>query len=302
MELSEKAFSSQANFHLAGIIPIAGQPLNYQMPYPDCLLPVAQDYTMIEAAVVEAAFAGCDTIWIVCNDDLAPIVRYRVGDYIQDPIHFYNNFNVMNKRRKRIPIFWVPLHPKDRDKRDCLSWSVLHGAVTSLKISDQISKWLIPDKYYVSFPYGIIDPRKLRKHRRTIRSQKNFYVTHDGKSVQDNNYTSFTFGKDEFVIYRRNVRAGTGMYTSEEFNKWGAPTKKLPLEERWSARFFELSDVFTGIDIEQEASYETDSFYNLDTWESYRTYMASPLCRDTQRPTKELFAYREFNRIATDVD
>ena len=51
MELSEKAFSSQANFHLAGIIPIAGKPLEYKMPYPDCLLPVAPDYTMIEAAV-----------------------------------------------------------------------------------------------------------------------------------------------------------------------------------------------------------------------------------------------------------
>ena len=74
MELSEKTFSSQANFHLAGIIPIAGQPLEYGMPYPDCLLPIAPDYTMIEAAVVEAAFAGCDTIWIICNDDLAPIV------------------------------------------------------------------------------------------------------------------------------------------------------------------------------------------------------------------------------------
>ena len=63
MEPSEKTFSSQANFHLAGLIPVAGQPLEYGMPYPDCLLPIAPDYTMIEAAVVEAAFAGCDTIW-----------------------------------------------------------------------------------------------------------------------------------------------------------------------------------------------------------------------------------------------
>ena len=69
MEYSEKTFSSQANFHLAGIIPVAGQPLDFDMPYPDVLLPVYRDYTIIEAAVVEAAHAGCDTIWIVCNDD-----------------------------------------------------------------------------------------------------------------------------------------------------------------------------------------------------------------------------------------
>ena len=37
---------------------------------PDCLMPIAPDYTLIEAAVVECAWAGCDTIWVICNDDL----------------------------------------------------------------------------------------------------------------------------------------------------------------------------------------------------------------------------------------
>ena len=303
MELSEKTFSPQANFHLAGIIPVAGQPLEYSMPYPDCLLPIAPDYTMIEAAVVEAAFAGCDTIWIVCNDDIAPVVRYRVGDYIQDPVSFYNKFDARpSNRRKRIPIFWVPLHPKDRDKRDCLSWSVLHGAVTALKVSDKISKWLIPDKYYVSFPYGIIDPRQLKKQRKQIRSKNNFYILSNGETVQDNNFLSFTFGKEEFVIYRRNIRAGTGMYTSDEYNKWGAPTSKLPIEERWSARYFEPSDVFVGVDVNSSCKFAVDEFYNLDSWESYCEYMQSTLCKTTQRPTKQLFSYREFNSIGKDRD
>ena len=140
MEHNQKTISSQANFHLAGIIPVAGQSLDFKMPFPDCLMPIAADYTAIEAAVVEAAMAGCRTIWIVCNDDIAPIVRYRVGDFIQDPVHFYNKYDYnVSDRRVRIPIYWVPIHPKDRDKRDCLSWSVLHGAITSLKISSQIS-------------------------------------------------------------------------------------------------------------------------------------------------------------------
>jgi hypothetical protein len=300
---SEKAFSSQANFHLAGIIPVAGQPLEYGMPYPDCLLPVAPDYTMIEAAVVEAAFAGCDTIWIICNDDLAPVVRYRVGDFIQDPIHFYNKFEAFPKdRRKRIPIYWVPVHAKDRYKRDCLSWSVLTGAISCLKIASQLSNWLIPDKYYVSFPYGIIDPRKLRSVRRKIRNKNNFYITSDGKSSKDNLYTSFTFGKEEFILYRRNVRKGTGKYTSEVKDERGLPRSKIPLEERWSARFFEPKDVFVGDDRSQWYEHKADEFYNLNDWDAYREYMLSDLARDTQRPTKELFAYREFNRIAKDRD
>ena len=273
------------------------------MPYPDCLLPIAPDYTMIEAAVVEAAFAGCDTIWVICNDDIAPMVRYRVGDFIQDPVHFYNKFDPKpSLRRKRIPIFWVPVHAKDRYKRDCLSWSILHGAIASLKVASQLSKWLIPEKYYVSFPYGITDPRELRKVRRKIRSKNNFYLSTNGKTVQDNVHTSFTFGKDEFIKYRRNVRKGTGKYTSEVKDERGLPRSKLPLEERWSARFFDLKDVFYGVDISDSYFYETQSFYNLSNWEDYRNYMTSDLARDTQRPTKELFAYREFNRIAQDLD
>jgi len=252
---------------------------------------------------MEAAFAGCDTIWIICNDDLAPIVRYRVGDYIQDPIHFYNNFGARpNERRKRIPIFWVPVHAKDRFKRDCLSWSVITGALSCLKIASQLSNWLIPEKYYVSFPYGIIDPRQLQKVRGNIRNKSNFYVTSKGKSVQDNNYSSFTFGKEEFIIYRKNVRQGTGKYTSEVKDERGLPRSKLPIEERWSARYFDLQDVFRGVDINDGFQFEVDEFHNLDNWESYREYMNSDLARDTQRPTKELFAYREFNRIGQDIE
>jgi hypothetical protein len=113
---------------------------------------------------------------------------------------------------------------------------------------------------------------------------------------------SFTFGKDEFVIYRRNVRKGTGMYTSETFNQWGAPTTKLPIEERWSARYFEPKDVFTGVEVREGHLFETKTFYNLESWDSYCEYISSQLCKDTQRPTKELFKYREFNSIGKDRD
>lgn len=258
---------------------------------------------MIEAAVVEAAHAGCNTIWIVCNDDVSPIIRYRIGDFIQDPLHFYNKYeNRMKERRIRIPIFWVPVHPKDRDKRDCLSWSVIHGALTSLKISDRISKWLIPDKYYVSFPYGIFDPRPISKLRKKIKSKNNFYVASSGNTVKDNYYTSFTFGKEEFITYRRNIRKGTGAYTSEVVDERGIPRSKLPLEERWSARFFQLKDVFCGVSHEDSNFYHADDFHNINNWDNYRSYMKSDLAQNIRRPSKELFSYREFNRIGIDRD
>ena len=53
------------NFHLAGIIPVAGQPLEFNMPWHDSLMPIAPDYLALERSVVECAYAGCETIWIV---------------------------------------------------------------------------------------------------------------------------------------------------------------------------------------------------------------------------------------------
>ena len=104
MEANEKTFTSQANFHLAGIVPIAGGHTSLNMPFPDVMLPVANDYTLIETAIVECAYAGCDTIWVVCNDDTAPLIRYKVGDWIEDPSYYFYNTTKNKHYRKRIPI------------------------------------------------------------------------------------------------------------------------------------------------------------------------------------------------------
>ena len=266
--------------------------------YPDCLLPIAPDYTMIEAAVVECAYAGCDTIWIVCNDDISPVIRHKIGDFIQDPVYLFNGYGAApSTTLRRIPIYWVPIHPKDRDRRDCLSWSVIHGALSSFKVASSLSAWLIPDKYYVSFPHGLFDPKPLQKLRTKIKTQNNFYVSSDNNTVQNDYYTSFTFGKDEFVKYRRNIRKGTGMWSSEDLDSRGIPTKTLPIEERWSAKHFKLSDVFKELDITTSLVYEAPDFYNLADWNSYRNYLASEFCETVSRPPKEMFYYREFNYI-----
>ena len=301
MELSEKTFSTPSNYHLAGIVPIAGNRLDFNLPYPDCLLPLATNYTLIEAAVVECAYAGCDTIWIICNDDIAPLVRHVIGDYVEDPVHFFNTKTRTSDTRRRIPIFWTPVHPRDRNKRDCLSWSVIYGALMSLKVSSQLSKWIIPDKYYVSFPHGILDPNIIRQNRRKIRSQKNFYISCDGKTVQDNIFSSFTFGKEEFIQYRRNIRNGTGEYTLDKVDERGLPRSKLPIEQRWSARFFDLKDVFTDLDLDQANVVNTE-FHNIGSWEQYIEFMSSDFVNTIKKPPLDMFSYKEFNPVAKDLD
>ena len=210
METNTEVHLSKNTFNLTGIIPVAGLPLGFGMDWHDCLTPLAPNYTMVEHAVYECAWAGCETIWVVCHYEMEPLIRYRMGDYIQDPVYANRALErYPSEHQRRIPIYYVPIHPKDRDRRDCLGWSVLYGALVALKVHSKISKWTTPDKYYVSFPYGIFDPEELRPLRSQISSAQNFFVAKNSDLVNKNNYTSFTFGKEEFVRFRREVRKGT---------------------------------------------------------------------------------------------
>ncbi len=303
MEYDDKPFQTTFAFHLAGIIPISGQSLDYKLHHPDCMMPVSQNYTLIEHSIYECAMAGCETIWLICNDDIAPVIRHTVGDYVYDPVYVSRKSKYSSLEKIRIPIFYVPVSAKDRDKRDCLSWSVIHGSLTSLKVSSQISKWVSPSKYYVSFPYGVFPVKELRPHRKLISSSKNFYVTHKGNSPENDYFTSFTFGKDEFIKYRANIRKkGTGMYTTEEVDERGIPRSRLPVEARFSARFFSLSDVFTDLDISDANSFEPTEFHNVSNWEQYCQFISTHDKEKYKRPPKSILAYREDNPIGTDIE
>ena len=82
--------------HLAGIIPVAGQPLDFNFPWHDCLQPIGKNYLAIERSALECAFAGCDTIWIACNDDMQPLIKSRIGDYVQDPVYIFREHDPGN--------------------------------------------------------------------------------------------------------------------------------------------------------------------------------------------------------------
>ena len=145
--------------HLAGVVPVAGQPLDFNFPWHDCLQPIGPNYLAVERAILECAYAGCDTIWVICNDDISPVIRHRVGEMVQDPVWLRNMDTHPSMSRKPIPIFYVPIHPKHRDKIDCFGWSVIYGALSIFKIAVKMSKWLVPGRYYVSFPYSVYDPK-----------------------------------------------------------------------------------------------------------------------------------------------
>jgi hypothetical protein len=278
------------SFHLAGIVPVAEQPRDFNFPWLDSLMPLAEDFLAVENSVVECAMAGCETIWIVCHKNTQPLIRHRIGEWVEDPAFLGRMDRYPSESRRQIPIYYIPIHPKDRDKRDCLGWSALYGALSAYHITRKISKWVIPDRYYVSFPYGVFDLQQLRKFRKKISNKNNFYLSYDGKTVKDGHFLSFTFSGEDFKRFRRELKKeATTIY-------FKGTKEKLPLSERYSARYFSLDKVFKSAIIgDTDVVINLDWHYNIGCWEDYCVFLGSEHRKLIKRPS--YLKYHEWNPI-----
>lgn len=288
------------SFHLAGIIPIAGQPVDYNMDWSDALMPVAPNYTAVERSVMECAYAGCETIWIICNDDMTPLVKHRIGEWVKDPQYSSNKFVPKSAMlERRIPVYYVPIHPKDRHKRDCLAWSILWGAEAAHYVSSKISKWVKPDRYYVSFPHGVYFAWAPSKIRTYISSERGFYWSFNKKTVRDNELLGFTFNNEDLKFYKSELRRkSTGL--TDGFNG-----PRLSEAERYSARWFTLDKVFGSANMEGSTSIELLWYYRIDSWDGYCTYLGSEHRDKIHRPQKGtpiLASNRTWNPLGEDND
>jgi hypothetical protein len=269
--------------HLAGIVPIGGQPMEFKMPWEDCLMPIGPDFLAVERAVYQCVLAGCNTIWVVGHMGTQPIVKKRVGNVIIDPLN-ENTFFGTFERRKYVTIYYVPIHPRDRSKRDCLGWSVLYGADSAYRISDFISKWIAPEKFFCSFPYGIVPDESLTANRIPLTSKGNNVFSYNGSTVKDNFHLPFTFDANDFFRCRDIVK-------HKQAEEWGDK----------SARFYDLKTVFKGLDIEHSNVIDLPWYHDLGTWEGYRAYIASEQSK-TLRKQKKYFIQGSKKRINNVTD
>jgi hypothetical protein len=275
--------------NLAGIIPLTGNKNTFDFPWPDYLQPLREGMLAVDRSVYECAYAGCDSIWIVCGDDVAPIVKKRIGDYVMSPRYFEEKNFVKNKRyhEKWIPIFYTPMTQKDIDRRDSLGWSALHGALMAFQVSDKMSQWLLPTKYFVSFPYGIYHPSFIRNHRASIRGSESFFVSYQGKTVRDNMYLGFTFTPQDWPKFKHHIK-----------NQCSGGSRDIAAAERWSSRHFSLDKIFNVDVISIDKKVEVPEYYSLDTWQELQTYYASDL--KMPRPTRQFMKPYYHRRIIED--
>jgi hypothetical protein len=284
-----------SGFHLAGIIPVAGQPLDFNMPWHDSLMPIGRDFLAVERAVLECAHAGCETIWLVCNDDMQLLIRHRLGEYVKDPAWANRHYELnRSEHEKFIPIYYVPVHARDRNKRDCLGWSILYGAWTANKISGGLSTWLKPSRYYVSFPYGVYDFSIPRKHRKDISSSKQFFFSHNNKTIIDGEYLAFTFNHEDYKQLASEVRTkSTGLFKNK------TRTEKLSVDERFSYRFFSLEDIFNSLSLDDTNVEEIPNYYRIDNWGDYCYYIGKEGANCKEIP-RFLLTYKEWNGVGID--
>lgn len=271
-----------SRIHLAGIIPVANIKTDFNLATPEILLPINAGLTAIQKSVFECAMAGCNTIWIVANDDLAPIIRKVVGEWVYDPVYYSKMVRFSSEQRKEVPIYYVPIHPKDRDRRDSYGWSVLYGAYSAWKVAYKISQWVTPDKYYVSFPMAAYDVYSIRDYRKLINHKdNNFFLSYDGETVKNNKPIAFTFTGEDFKKCRRHINKATTREYLPPSPDQQYPTKKRPLSERWSARQFEFQQIFAKVSETTAHTHPLDWYYDISTWEGYRNFHASDFSIET---------------------
>lgn len=303
--MEETSRQKKINFHLAGIVPVAAQPSDFNMPWSDALMPIGKNYLAFERAVYECATAGCETIWVVCHRETTPLIRHRLGDYILDP---KINFQVLRKfvkkpdqHLKRVPIYYLPIHPKDRGVRDGLTWSIIYGYKKAYHISRMFSRWATPSKYYVSFPFGVYSPSNIQSIRTKISSKESVFLkSPEGKTAKDGEYLGFSFDSWEYSTYRKSfLNAENRLWKNGKWENGTLVGEKLPPEERYNGATITLETFLENADVNADNTHEVSWYHNIDCWENYSSFLGSPQHKYVRRP-KFGFKYNEFNPLAFD--
>jgi len=246
----------------------------------DSLMPIGANYTALEKAIFECACAGCESIWITVNDNWAPLIKKRVGDYIFDPVWYYRKYDVNPKDgRKLIPIFIVPHMAKYRGRRDSLGWGILNSAIFAKSTFGHLSDYATPNMFYAAFVFGAYNARELISERNNISSGRRFFLTCSEKSIKTGDRLGFTFSWEDVKKINAYISSeGTGEWKAiGEFVKGDhhAWSRRLPAEEQHSARRFSLDKVFIPLDLKDANSLEISWFYDISSWEGYKKFMGS---------------------------
>lgn len=208
---------------LVGIIPLSAMEANFGSEWPPFLTQISEGYSFIENAVYSVAMAGCNSIWIVCNDNISPLVKRRLGDYFLCPSQMKEGPSPASpitgiKNFKKIPIFYTPIGFEFTYRKNVV-WSILYGARQAYKVSSKVSQWFKPDRYFVYFPYTVCPVDELKKAIKLAPAYKEVFFSYGGKTVLDDINLPFMF--DSYTL-----RIGLNLILGRDekyYKRWKRP-------------------------------------------------------------------------------
>lgn len=269
---------------MAGCISLHKNKKNFGLPFgsKDFLMPIGENINALQRAVMECCLVGCDSIWISCDYSDVALARAAVGEFVYDPRELNPLYPIRFDKMMMVPIFFVPMNVADLSKRDSLSWGIINSAYNAVHVGKKVSTFLRPDKFYVAFVQGAYSPwTGMRMRKKASSLTRTFhYQTEDGRTFKDNEYLGFTFTYRELMEIRRTVfTLGTkrNIFTGNP-KKYLEQKKefliKRPMEEAWSARRFEIADVFECVKIEDGIPCKLRYYFNIENWDGYKKLMS----------------------------
>ena len=187
--------------------------------------------------------------------------------------------------------FSIPSIPKDANRRDCLSWSVLTAAHSAYWVAKKISKWATPDRYFVSFPYGLYDTYLLQYNRKYINKPTPFYVSYEGNNFKNNLYLPFTFDSDDFIACRKKFRHA-------EVGGFDEHKNRVKAVDAYTGRFFTHDFVFKDTKEENANVMEVPWYCDISSWSGLKNWLRSDFLLD--KPPEFILSYHEWNLIGMD--
>ncbi len=277
--------------NMAGVIPVVKNKNMLNSPYGIDALTLVGDggELAIQKAILSAAIAGCETVWIVGREDSMRFIRDRVGEYIIDPKSWFLNNLPQNSHKsftqkvsdaygesRKIPIYYVQTPSRALDIRDTEAWLGLYGAYVALKTNLAVSNWLIPSRFFIISPYTIVADEELKSYRKLLRKRYSKYLfTHDNKTIYDGLNLPVTI---EYADIRKLFDESKKLYTNVTLT---SKSEDEIVDKMMNMGYPEYYSSF----LKDEADkLELKQYYRIENWNSYREYISSDLCKNTTLP------------------